>query len=61
MDAGFKTTTFNDHRGWLWITTILSIVYTVSILLARLFGKYGLLWYDDAILGFAYVSIPVIL
>ncbi|KAK3678855.1 hypothetical protein LTR78_001308 [Recurvomyces mirabilis] len=54
MDNGFKKATSTDHRGWLWVTVILSIIYTVSILLVRLFGKYGLLSYDDATLGLAY-------
>ncbi|KAK4907130.1 hypothetical protein LTR49_023825 [Elasticomyces elasticus] len=55
LDAGLNKTTSTDHRGWLWVTTILSIVYTISVLIARLFGKYGLLWYDDATMGLAYV------
>ncbi|KAK5739631.1 hypothetical protein LTR17_005115 [Elasticomyces elasticus] len=54
LDAGLNKTTSTDHRGWLWVTTILSIIYTVSVLIARLFGKYGLLWYDDATMGLAY-------
>ncbi|KAK5706032.1 hypothetical protein LTR97_001018 [Elasticomyces elasticus] len=54
LDAGLNKTTSTDHRGWLWVTTILSIIYTVSVLVARLFGKYGLLWYDDATMGLAY-------
>ncbi|KAK3616426.1 hypothetical protein LTR22_027070 [Elasticomyces elasticus] len=54
LDAGFNKTTSTDHRGWLWVTTILSIIYTISVLIARLFGKYGLLWYDDATMVLAY-------
>ncbi|KAK5761040.1 hypothetical protein LTS12_008888 [Elasticomyces elasticus] len=54
LDAGLNKTTSTDHRGWLWVTTILSIIYNVSVLVARLFGKYGLLWYDDATMGLAY-------
>ncbi|KAK5735071.1 hypothetical protein LTR17_008407 [Elasticomyces elasticus] len=56
LDAGLNKTTSTDHRGWLWVTTILSIIYTVSVLVARLFGKYGLLWYDDATMGLAYAA-----
>ncbi|KAK3642940.1 hypothetical protein LTR56_010537 [Elasticomyces elasticus] len=54
LDAGLNKTTSTDYRGWLWITIIVSIIYTVSVLVARLFGKYGLLWYDDATMGLAY-------
>ncbi|KAK3613030.1 hypothetical protein LTR56_028106, partial [Elasticomyces elasticus] len=54
LDAGFNKTTSTDHRGWLWVTTILSIIYTISVLIARLFGTYGLLWYDDATMVLAY-------
>lgn len=55
LDAGFNKTTSTDHRRRLWVITILSIIYTISVLIARLFGKYGLLWYDDATMGLAYV------
>ncbi|TKA27887.1 hypothetical protein B0A54_16929 [Friedmanniomyces endolithicus] len=54
LDAGFNKTTSTDHRRRLWVITILSIIYTISVLIARLFGKYGLLWYDDATMGLAY-------
>ncbi|KAK3626087.1 hypothetical protein LTR22_023303 [Elasticomyces elasticus] len=54
LDAGLNKATSTDHRGWLWVITILSIIYTISVLIARLFGKYGLLWYDDATMGLAY-------
>ncbi|KAK0247528.1 hypothetical protein LTR91_022631 [Friedmanniomyces endolithicus] len=56
LDAGFNKTTSTDHRRRLWVITILSIIYTISVLIARLFGKYGLLWYDDATMGLAYRS-----
>ncbi|KAK4893432.1 hypothetical protein LTR49_028493, partial [Elasticomyces elasticus] len=55
LDARLNKATFTDHRGWLWVTTILSIIYNISVLIVRLFGKYGLLWYDDATMGLAYV------
>ncbi|KAK3624957.1 hypothetical protein LTR56_020688 [Elasticomyces elasticus] len=54
LDAGLNKTTSTDHRGWLWVITILSIIYTISVLIARVFGKYGLLWYDDATMVLAY-------
>ena len=55
-DAGLSKPTELDRRGWVWIITILSIVYSVCFLGARIFGKYGLLWWDDAVLASAYVG-----
>ncbi|KAK5731428.1 hypothetical protein LTR17_011390 [Elasticomyces elasticus] len=54
LDAGLMTTS-TDHRGWLWVTTILPVIYTIIVLIARLFGKYGLLWYDNVTMRLAYV------
>lgn len=60
-DAGLSRPTDQDRRGWVWIVTILSIIYSLCFLGARIFGKYGLLWFDDAVLGVAYVrrSLPI--
>ena len=55
-DAGFSRPTADDHRGWLWVVTILSIIYSATFFGARLFGKYGMLWWDDVVLGTSYVS-----
>jgi len=54
--AGFGKPTDSDHRAWLWVSTVLSILYTSCFLIARVFAKYGMLWWDDIILGLAYVS-----
>ena len=53
---GFDTPTSVDHRAWLWVTGLLSLVYTAVALCARITSKWGLFWYDDAILTVSYVS-----
>lgn len=53
---GFGTTTPVDQRPWLWTIGLLSLVYSALALCARVTSKWGLLWYDDAILAASYVS-----
>ena len=53
---GFSTTTSVDHRPWLWTVGLLSLIYSALALGARVMSKWGLLWFDDAILTAAYVS-----
>lgn len=53
---GFGTTTPVDQRPWLWTFGILSLIYSALALCARITSKWGLLWYDDAILATSYVS-----
>lgn len=51
LGDGFTTPTDIDHRPWLWVTIILSLIYSFLCLGARILAKWGLFWYDDAILG----------
>lgn len=37
------------------VASILSLLYSVLCLAARLVGKWDMLWWDDAVLGIAYV------
>lgn len=37
------------------VASILSLLYSLLCLLARLVGKWEMIWWDDATLGFAYV------
>jgi hypothetical protein len=53
---GFGTTTPVDQRPWLWTIGLLSLVHSALALCARVTSKWGLLWYDDAILAASYVS-----
>lgn len=53
---GFGTTTPVDQRPWLWTIGLLSLIYSALALCARITSKWGLLWYDDAILASSYVS-----
>lgn len=55
FDTGFSRPDEDDQRGWLWVVTILSIIYSVAFLGARVFIKYGQLGKDDVVLGIAYV------
>lgn len=55
MSAGFDTPGQLDHRAWVWVAGILSLIYSLLCLAARAVGKWGLLWYDDIVLGSAYV------
>lgn len=55
MGAGFEAPGHLDHRGWLWVAGILSIIYSLLCLSARAFAKWGLLWWDDIVLGVSYI------
>lgn len=46
----------NDQTGYLWITTILGVIYTFLVAVARLYVKFRALGIDDYLLGFATVS-----
>jgi hypothetical protein len=56
MDAGLTKATATDHRPWLWVTVLLSVLYCFCFLIARLFAKFGMLWWDDVIEAMAHVS-----
>lgn len=45
----------SDHSPWLWVTSILSLIYALMVLGCRLLVKWGVLGLDDAALGVAYV------
>lgn len=47
----------NDQTGYLWITTILGVIYTFLVAVARLYVKFRALGIDDYLLGFATVSL----
>lgn len=49
--------TSDDHAGKLWIVTILSLIYTLHVAVARVYIKYRMLGVDDALYGVAVVSI----
>lgn len=55
----FSPVTFNDHAGKLWIVTILSLIYTSLIALARAYIKYKMFGFDDVLFAAATVrNIP---
>ena len=58
---GFEPMTPSDHRAWLWVVSLLSLTYSFLCLGARLTGKWDLLWWDDAVLGLAYVRSIIVL
>ncbi|KAF4455587.1 hypothetical protein F53441_2111 [Fusarium austroafricanum] len=43
----FSPVTFNDHAGKLWIVTILSLIYSSLVALARGYIKYQMFGFDD--------------
>lgn len=55
----FSPVTSNDHAGKLWIVTILSLIYTSLIALARAYIKYKMFGFDDVLFAAATVrNIP---
>jgi hypothetical protein len=58
-NAGLVKPTEFDHRAWLWVAVIISMIYSLVFLLARLFAKYEMLWWDDGVSGVAYVGSTV--
>jgi hypothetical protein len=54
--TGFATPNNVDHRAWLWVTGFLALIYSLLCLAARITGKWGLLWWDDLVLGGSYLT-----
>ena len=53
----FSTVTPDDHQAWLWVLSILSLIYSFFMLGARIMVKWKDPGYDDLALGIAYVSL----
>ncbi|PCD25477.1 hypothetical protein AU210_014580 [Fusarium oxysporum f. sp. radicis-cucumerinum] len=51
----FSPVTFNDHAGQLWIVTILSLIYSTLVALARLYIKYHKFGFDDVFFALAII------
>nr|POF22397.1 hypothetical protein CFP56_36482 [Quercus suber] len=51
----FSIVTKYDHQAWLWVTSILSLMYSLLILTTRIIVKWGHLCDDDLVLAMAYV------
>ncbi|KAJ4129453.1 hypothetical protein NW765_016326 [Fusarium oxysporum] len=47
--------TFNDHAGQLWIVTILSLIYSTLVALARIYIKYHKFGFDDIFFALAMI------
>ncbi|KAK5731942.1 hypothetical protein LTS12_027194, partial [Elasticomyces elasticus] len=57
--GGFARPTTIDHRTWLWVVIILSMLYAFCFLVARVFAKWSLLWWDDALTTLAHIFAAV--
>ncbi|KXT02841.1 hypothetical protein AC578_5384 [Pseudocercospora eumusae] len=53
---GFATSTETDHRPWVWVASLLAMIYSLLCLAARFTGKWDLLWWDDVVLSAGYVA-----
>lgn len=53
----FSVVTSDNHQAGIWITSILSLIYSVLALAARMAVKWKLAGVDDVILGLAHVSL----
>ncbi|KAL7758360.1 hypothetical protein ACKLNR_012887 [Fusarium oxysporum f. sp. zingiberi] len=51
----FSPVTYNDHAGQLWIVTILSLIYSTLVALARLYIKYHKFGFDDILFALAII------
>lgn len=51
----FSPVAFNDHAGQLWIVTILSLIYSVLVAMARAYIKYQMFGFDDILFALATV------
>ena len=51
----FSPVTFSDHAGQLWIVTILSLIYSGLVALARAYIKYRMFGFDDVLFALATV------
>ncbi|WZH49465.1 uncharacterized protein QYS62_010666 [Fusarium acuminatum] len=49
----FSLVTTSDHAGQLWIVTILSLIYTGLVALARAYIKYQMYGFDDILFALA--------
>lgn len=53
----FSPIEYNDHAGYLWIVTILGVIYSSLSGLARASIKRGIYGADDYLIGLATVSL----
>lgn len=51
----FSTISSNDLSGYLWITTVLGIIYSILVAIVRVYIKSRFLGVDDYLLGIATV------
>ncbi|KAH7109397.1 hypothetical protein B0J13DRAFT_490117 [Dactylonectria estremocensis] len=51
----FSPVAFNDHAGQLWIITILSLIYSALVAMARAYIKYQMFGFDDILIACATV------
>ncbi|KAH6876836.1 hypothetical protein B0T10DRAFT_584820 [Thelonectria olida] len=51
----FSPVAFNDHAGQLWIVTILSLIYSSLVAMARAYIKYQMFGFDDILIALAMV------
>lgn len=51
----FSPVAFNDHAGQLWIITILSLIYSALVAMARTYIKYQMFGFDDILIACATV------
>jgi hypothetical protein len=58
--VSFSPIEYNDHAGYLWIVTILGMIYSSFSALARAGIKRGIYGVDDYLIGLATVSLVMI-
>jgi len=58
--GSFSPIEYNDHAGYLWIVTILGLIYSSFSALARAGIKRGIYGVDDYLIGLATVSLVMI-
>jgi hypothetical protein len=59
--VSFSPVEYNDHAGYLWIVTILGMIYSSFSGLARACIKRGIYGVDDYLIGLATVSLKLIM
>ncbi|PNS14008.1 hypothetical protein CAC42_6521 [Sphaceloma murrayae] len=51
----FAEDSADSHQAWLWVTSLLALVYSVLVIIVRIIIKWGVFGLCDAVLAVAYL------
>lgn len=53
----FAQDSADSHQAWLWVTSLLALIYSLLVIIIRIIIKWGVFGMCDWVLALAYVCI----